>query len=106
MSRTRRTPTLGRCCIRLYRITLAGATDISPLESLKGHPEVVPVKKTLLMDLGSVQGLSPDLAQNLDNFEGLTFGPRLPDGRATLLLVSDDNFRAEQRTWFLLFAIE
>jgi hypothetical protein len=64
------------------------------------------VKKTLLMDLASVQGLNPDLAPNLDNFEGLAFGPRLPDGRATLFLVSDDNFRAEQRTWFLLFAIE
>jgi hypothetical protein len=100
------TPTLGRCFIRLYRVTLAGATDISPLESLKGHPEVVPVKKSLLMDLASVQGLNPELAQNLDNFEGLAFGPRLPDGRATLFLVSDDNFRAEQRTWFLLFAIE
>jgi hypothetical protein len=100
------TPTLGRCYIRLYRITLTGATDISPLDSLEGHPEVVPVKKTLLMDLSNVQGLSPDLRPNLDNFEGLAIGPRLPDGRATLLLVSDDNFRAVQRTWFLLFAIE
>jgi hypothetical protein len=92
--------------IRLYRITLTGATDISTLESLKGHPEVVPVKKTLLMDLSDVQGLSPDLAPSLDNFEGLAIGPRLPDGRATLLLVSDDNFHAAQRTWFLLFAIQ
>jgi hypothetical protein len=100
------TPELGRSYIRLYRITLTDATDISALESLKGHPEVVPVKKTLLMDLSKVQGLSPDLARNLDNFEGIAIGPRLPDGRATLLLVSDDNFRAEQRTWFLLFAIE
>jgi hypothetical protein len=102
----RETPALGRSYIRLYRITLTAATDISAFESLKGHPEVVPVKKTLLMDLSNVQGLSPDLARNLDNFEGLAIGPRLPDGRATLLLVSDDNFRAEQRTWFLRFAIE
>ena len=36
----------------------------------------------------------------------MTFGPRLPDGRATLLLVSDDNFSGEQRTWFLMFAIQ
>jgi hypothetical protein len=33
-------------------------------------------------------------------------GPRLPDGRRTLMLVSDDNFNAAQRTWFLLFAIQ
>ena len=100
------TPGGGHCRIRLYRISLTGATDVSSLESLKEHPEVVPVKKTLLTDLSDVQGLSADLVPNLDNFEGLTFGPRLPDGRATLLLVSDDNFHAEQRTWFLRFAIE
>ena len=100
------TPGGGQCRIRLYRISLTGATDVSSLESLKGHPEVVPVKKTLLTDLSDVQGLSADLVPNLDNFESLTFGPRLRDGRATLLLVSDDNFHAEQRTWFLRFAIE
>jgi len=95
-----------RNTIRLYRISLAGASDVSGLESLKGHPAIVPVAKTLLLDLSSVPGLSPELAPSLDNFEGMTFGPRLPDGRATLILVSDDNFRATQRTWFLVFAIE
>jgi hypothetical protein len=92
--------------IRIYKISLRGATDVSALESLKGRTDVVPVQKTLLLDLSEVQGLSPDLAPTLDNFEGLAFGPRLPDGRASLILVSDDNFSAAQRTWFLLFAIE
>ena len=62
--------------------------------------------KTLLLDLSNVQGFSPELAPSLDNFEGMAFGPRLPDGRASLVLVSDDNFSAAQRTWFLLFAIQ
>ncbi len=92
--------------IRLYRVSLTGATDVSPLESLKGHPEIVPVTKTLLLDLSDVQGLSRELAPSLDNFEGLAFGPRLPDGRASLIIVSDDNFSQLQRTWFLLFAIQ
>jgi hypothetical protein len=92
--------------IRVYQISLAGATDVSALESLAGRTEVVPVAKTLLLDLSQVEGLSPELAPSLDNFEGMVFGPRLPDGRASLLLVSDDNFSAAQRTWFLLFAIE
>jgi hypothetical protein len=51
-----------------------------------------------------VKGLSPELAQ-LDNFEGMAFGPDLPDGARTLLLVSDDNFNPHQRTAFLLFRI-
>jgi 3-phytase/alkaline phosphatase D len=92
--------------IRLYKISLNGATDISGIESLKGRSEVKPVAKTLLIDLAAVPGLSPELAPSLDNFEGMVFGPRLPDGRASLLLVSDDNFSQTQRTWFLLFAIE
>ena len=92
--------------IRIYRVTLAGATDIAGLDSLKGRTDVVPVSKTLLLDLADVAGLSPDLAPTLDNFEGMAFGPRLPDGRASLMLVSDDNFSAAQRTWFLLFAIQ
>ena len=92
--------------IRIYRIALTGATDVSALDSIKGHSEIVPVTKTLILDLAQAQGLSAELGQSLDNFEGMAFGPRLPDGRATLLLVSDDNFSAAQRTWFLWFAIE
>ncbi len=65
-----------------------------------------PVTKTLLMDLSEIQGLSRELAPSLDNFEGMAFGPRLPDGRASLIIVSDDNFSEAQRTWFLLFAIQ
>jgi glycerophosphoryl diester phosphodiesterase len=99
-------PARHRSGIRVFRISLAGATDVSALESLKGRSEVIPVTKTMLVDLSEVQGLSHELAPDLDNFEGMTFGPRLPDGRASLLLVSDDNFNQDQRTWFLLFAIE
>ncbi len=102
----RTSPAESRGRIRIYKISLTGATDVSGLESLKGHLDVVPVTKTLLLDLSNVQGLSTDLAPSLDNFEGMAFGPRLPDGRASLILVSDDNFSAAQRTWFLLFAIQ
>jgi 3-phytase len=99
-------PRRGMNTIRIYRVSLTGATDVSKLDSLKGQSGIVPVTKTLLVDLSQMQGLSPELAPELDNFEGLAFGPRLPDGRATLLVVSDDNFSDRQRTWFLLFAIE
>jgi hypothetical protein len=91
--------------IRLFRISLAGATDVSSIESLKDMTGVAPVTKTMVLDLSDVKGLSPDLAPSLDNFEGLAFGPRLSDGRATLIVVSDDNFNRTQRTWFLQFAI-
>ena len=99
-------PSQGRNRVRLFKVSLAGATDVSSLESLKGQTDILPAAKTLLVDLSEVNGLSTDLGPSLDNFEGMTFGPRLPDGRATVLVVSDDNFRESQRTWFLLFAIQ
>jgi hypothetical protein len=91
--------------IQLFHITLAGATDVSRFESLKGQRGIVPVTKTLVLDLSDVKGLSSQLAPALDNFEGMAIGPRLPDGRSSLILVSDDNFSTIQRTWFLVFAI-
>jgi hypothetical protein len=89
--------------IRLYHVSLAGATDVSATDSLAGATFTA-VRKTLLLDLANVPALSPELA-TLENFEGLALGPRLADGRRSLLLVSDDNFRETQRTSFLLFRI-
>ena len=36
----------------------------------------------------------------------MVLGPRLPDGRQSLILVSDNNFAPTQFTQFLLFAID
>jgi hypothetical protein len=41
-----------------------------------------------------------------DNIEGVTFGPILPNGHKTLLLVSDNIFQAFEQTKLLLFEIE
>lgn len=58
------------------------------------------MSKELLADLTTVPGLAP-----LDNIEGITLGPKLADGRQSVVLVSDDNFSAKQVTQFLLFAL-
>ena len=86
--------------IKLFRVDLKDADDISRFGSLAGLFGVIdPVHKTLLLNL-DVLGIP------LDNVEGMTFGPRLRDGRRTLLLVSDNNFAATQFTQFLLFAYD
>ena len=83
--------------IKLYRVDLRGADDVSRFSSIAGVFGIEPVEKTLLLNL-DVLGLP------LDNVEGMAFGPRLHGGRRTLLLVSDNNFAATQFTQFLLFA--
>ena len=84
---------------RLYAVDLAGATNVRGLQALPPDlAGVTPVSKTLVLDLAT-------LGIRLDNLEGLTLGPRLADGRRSLVLVSDDNFSATQQTQFLLFAL-
>jgi hypothetical protein len=62
-------------------------------------------RKTSMLNLSSMTPkLSPAL-ERLENFEALAFGPPLANGRRTLLVVSDDNFNASQKTSFLLFEL-
>lgn len=87
---------------RIYLVDLHGATDVLGRDSLtdpSARP-LKPVRKTLLTDLSDVPGLP-----RVDNVEGITLGPRLPDGRRTVVLVSDDNFAARQVTQFIAFAM-
>jgi len=84
---------------RLYEVDLAGATNVRGRRALPADlAGVTPVSKRLVLDLAT-------LGITLDNLEGLTFGPRLADGRRSLVLVSDDNFSATQQTQFLFFAL-
>ena len=85
--------------IKLYSVALPGATNVLGVPSLAGKLDSIrPAQKTLLLDLGS-------LGIPLDNVEGMTWGPKLPDGRQSLVLVSDNNFAASQFTQLLLFAV-
>lgn len=62
-------------------------------------------RKRVLLDFQTIiPRLSPALSR-LENFEALTFGPII-NGMKTLLIGSDDNFRASQKTSFLLFGMK
>ncbi len=86
--------------IKLYSVAFPGADDVNGMDSIAGIlGSVRSVQKTLLLNLDAL-GIA------LDNVEGMTIGPTLPDGRRSLVLVSDNNFAASQFTQFLLFAID
>ena len=84
--------------IRLYEVSLGKATDINGMESLKETSGVRPVDKRLVVDLGEL-GIDPD------NVEGMSLGPRLADGRQSLILVSDNNFNDSQDTQFIALGL-
>ena len=72
--------------VQLFHVSIAGATEVSGMDSLAGQ-RYRPVRKTLLHSFESP-----------GNLEGIAFGPDLPDGDRTLVLVSDDNFHPFQQT--------
>ncbi|QIN77812.1 esterase-like activity of phytase family protein [Rubrobacter marinus] len=96
--------------VRVYRVSLDGAEDVTDEPSLAA-PGLEPLEKELLVDLAdcpSSGATTPGTQPNplLDNFESLALGPRLPGGRQSLLLQSDDNFSAGQVTRVVALGVE
>lgn len=84
--------------VRLYDATTRGATDVQAVEALAGQ-SVRPMRKRLVADFHTL-GLS-----TVDNTEGMTWGPALPSGERTLILVSDDNFASDAVTQIVALAL-
>lgn len=86
------------CTIKVFIVDLSLAGDISNNTSLISNPPLKPLSKTLLLNMDT-------LGIYIDNVEGVTFGPDLPNGHKTLIFVSDNNFSSLEKTQFLLFEI-
>ena len=84
--------------IRVYMADLSRAENIISNPSLQLHPPKQSVSKKLLVNMDNI-GIP------IYNVEGASFGPRLPNGHATLLFVVDDNFSKTEKSQFLLFEI-
>lgn len=92
--------------IKLYEIKIPGASDVSGINSVGSLStaqlaDIKPVEKRLLLNFDSL-----NLATGLDNVEGLAFGPKLADGRQSIVLVSDNNFSPSQFTQILTLAVD
>ncbi|MFC3995038.1 esterase-like activity of phytase family protein [Nocardiopsis sediminis] len=89
--------------VRIYEIDTTGAQDIRGVPALdgrEGSPDVEPLAKTLVADLADL-GVDP-----LFNVEGMVWGPDLPGGERSLVLVVDDNFSAEERTQVIALGVD
>jgi len=85
------------CTIKVYLCDLAQATDVKNMASLQNQNYTLATKKLILnMD---------DLGVFVDNIEGITFGPKLSNGKQSLLFVTDNNFSIIQKTQILLFEV-
>jgi hypothetical protein len=87
--------------IRLILTSIEGdTTDVKDIKNLNKATNVKAMTRKVLLDMPIVyQGVK------LDNIEGITWGPRLPNGNRTLVLVSDNNFADNQVFQFLAFEV-
>ncbi|PWS27130.1 hypothetical protein DHW03_14095 [Pedobacter yonginense] len=84
--------------IKLYLVDLYGAeNELNNQSFVKNPPK--PLMKKLLFDFDQ-------LNMHIDNFEGITFGPKMPNGHDTLIFCVDNNFAKNQTQQFFLFEVE
>ncbi len=84
--------------VRIYEISTDGASDIQNLATLNGASYTM-LKKRLVLDVNQLK------MPRVDNLEGISLGPALANGHASLVLISDDNFGKDQVTQLLLFEL-
>jgi hypothetical protein len=99
--------------IKVYEVNIQGATDIRNIESLTALTAnqlnaIAPTQKRLVLDLDTLKLPNSDgnHPNGTDNIEGISFGPKLADGRQSIVLVSDNNFGATQFTQVLSLGLD
>lgn len=86
------------CTIKIFEADLSKATNIKDNKSLKVEKAFIPATKRLILNMDN-------LGRYVDNFEGMTFGPTLPNGHKTLLTIVDNNFSIFEKTQVFLFEV-
>lgn len=84
--------------IKVFLAELNGATNIIATQSLKENPASRPIQKKMLLNMD-------DLGIYIDNIEGATIGPVLPNGHQTVIFVADNNFNEKEQAQFMLFEV-
>lgn len=86
------------CTIKVFVADLSNAKNTKRVKSFSAKAPAKPIAKKLIYNMD-------DLGIYIDNVEGVTFGPKLPNGNRSLIFVTDNNFLPTQKTQFLLFEV-
>ncbi|MFV0604238.1 MAG: esterase-like activity of phytase family protein [Niabella sp.] len=84
--------------IKIFLVDITNATNILNTKRLYQNNNYQTVKKELLINLDT-------LNRFIDNIEGISFGPVLPNGKRSLILVADNNFKQIEKSQVLLFEL-
>lgn len=86
------------CVIKIFHADFSKATEISNVKSLYQNKNYIPASKKLLFNLSV-------LNRYIDNVEGITIGPMLPNGHYSLILIADNNFNVFEKQQVFLFEL-
>jgi len=91
--------------VKIFDVDASKATNTMEIENLK-ESDYLQAEKRLVFDFKSAENFLTE--ETIDNIEGMTFGPELPNGKKSLILVSDDNFSSfsDQITQFILLELK
>jgi hypothetical protein len=84
--------------VKVFLADFNRAENIIGNPSLISKPSTAPVSKRLLLNMD-------DLGIYIDNIEGATIGPLLPNGHQTLMFIADNNFKDYEQNQFLIFEV-
>lgn len=97
--------------VRMYRVNVNDTRSVCQLTP--NLDEMTPtLEKQLFCDFANLPvpanvpaAKQPHKTALLDNFEGICLGPRLPDGRRSVVVCADDNGRSDQNPRILVLAV-
>ncbi|MCF4101252.1 esterase-like activity of phytase family protein [Gillisia sp. M10.2A] len=91
--------------VRLFDVNANKATNTLTYNNLRKE-DIRLAEKQLIFDFKSIKKQLKE--QIIDNIEGMTFGPDLPNGNKSLLLISDNNFNSmgKQISQLILLEVE
>lgn len=78
--------------VKLFVTNYKDASNSLDIQQISKNDQLQTAEKYLLLDFKKIRKQLP--SQRIDNIEGLCFGPKLANGNATLLFVSDNNFNS------------
>jgi len=84
--------------IKVFLASVKGADNIIHVRSMIKTPPARLMDKKLVLNMD-------DLGIFIDNVEGATLGPKLPNGHQTVIFAVDDNFAAHEQNQFMLFEV-
>ena len=89
--------------IKLYSVDFTNSENTINYKRLT-KANYYPVKKELVFNFETIRAQLTN--KSIDNIEGISFGPMLPNGNQSIILVSDNNFnKEEQLNQFILMEV-